>query len=166
MARVSVFSLALIACSSIGLGPAIGSDPLVVWNASPSVPVGLYWIERRQPALGDIVVLRLPDGASILANERRYLPTTAVLLKQVFAREGDVVCRFGIHVFINGKLAAAALVRDKMERPMPFWKGCLKLSPSQIFVLSKRKDSFDSRYFGAIEKRQVLGTGRLIFPVR
>jgi len=166
MARVPVFSLALMACAGIGLAPAIRSDPFVVWNASPSVPVGLYWVEKRQPILGDIAVLRLPDGASMLANERRYLPTAAVLLKQVFARERDVVCRFGRHVFINGKLAVAALVRDKMERPMPIWRGCLKLNPSQIFVLSKRKDSFDSRYFGAIEKRQVLGTGRLIFSVR
>lgn len=166
MARFAPLALSTIACVAVAIAPLLKSNPILIWNASHSVAIGLYQIERRSPGHFEIAVIRLPKWASILADQRQYLPSSAVLLKPIAATEGDIVCRFGRHVFVNGRLRTKALRQDKMKRPLPSWKGCLRLRTGQIFVLSKREDSFDSRYFGMIEKRQVLGTGRLIFSVR
>ncbi|MFZ5676709.1 MAG: S26 family signal peptidase [Pseudomonadota bacterium] len=166
MARLAPIVTAVIACSALALAPFAKSNPTLVWNASPSVPMGLYVIERRQPGLGEIAVLRPPEWAATIADQRRYLPMSALLLKTVAAGEGDVVCRFGRHVFVNGRLRARALRHDKMRRPLPTWQRCFRLCTGQIFMISERKDSFDSRYFGIVEQGQVLGAGRLIFSVR
>jgi len=166
MARPVPLITAIVACAALLAVPFARSNPIVVWNASPSIPIGLYAIERRQPGLSDVAVLWPPNLASILADERQYLPATALLLKPVAARESDLICRFGRYVFVNGELRATALSQDKLGRPLPSWRGCSKLRSGETFVLSKRKDSFDSRYFGVVERRQVLGTGRLIFTVR
>lgn len=166
MVHLKSLFAAVTACAALIVAPFARSNPIVLWNASPSVPIGLYVIERRSPGYGEVAVLKPPEWASTIADQRRYLPTTALLLKPVAAGGGDIVCRFGGHVFVNGELRAKALALDKMKRPLPSWRGCSKLSSGQIFVLSKRKGSFDSRYFRIVEKRQVLGTGRLIFSGR
>lgn len=136
---------------------------MLTWNASASVPIGLYLIEKRRTDIGEIAVLRPPDWASILASERGYLPTSALLLKPVAARQGDIVCRFGQFIFINGRVRSAALQHDKMDRPLPSWKGCQRLGSAQVFVLSRHRDSFDSRYFGPVDEHNVIGAGKLVF---
>lgn len=166
MTRLALFATASMACAALVLAPFVKSSPIFVWNASPSAPMGLYVIEKRQPGRSEVAVLRPPKWASTMADQRDYLPATVLLLKTVVGRSDDIVCRFGRYVFVNGELRSTALSKDKMKRSLPSWRGCLKLRSGEIFVLSKRKDSFDSRYFGVIEKRQVVGTGRLILSTR
>jgi conjugative transfer signal peptidase TraF len=166
MARFVLLTTVAVACAALLIAPLARSNPILIWNASPSVPIGLYFVEGRSPRIGEIAVLRPPKWATTLADHRRYLPSSALLLKPVAAEEGDIVCRFGAHVFVNGGLQPKALREDRLKRPLPSWKGCLRLGTKQIFVLSKRKDSFDSRYFGVVEERQVLGTGKLVFSVQ
>lgn len=166
MAKFAPLAMATVAVAAVLIAPLARSNPVLIWNVSASIPIGLYVVEWRSPRIGEIAVLKPPKWASILADQRGYLPSSALLLKPVAAEEGDVVCRFGALVFVNGGLRAKALRDDRLKRPLPSWKGCLRLGRRQIFVLSKRKDSFDSRYFGLVEKHQVMGTGRLIFSVR
>ncbi len=166
MGRFAPLIAGVVACAALVFTPFARSNPVVIWNASPSIPMGLYVIERRPPSRSEVAVLRLPKWASNIADQRQYLPTTALLLKPVAAAKDDIVCRFGRHVFVNGELRATALTQDRLGRPLPSWMGCLKPQGGQIFVLSKRKDSFDSRYFGVVDQRQVLGTGRLIFSTQ
>ena len=163
MARLAPLATAVIACIALGIAPFARSNPILIWNASPSVPVGLYIIEKSAPGSDEIAVLRPPRWASTMADRRGYLPMAALLLKPIVATEGDTVCRFGRYVFVNGRLRATALRQDKMKRLLPSWKRCLRLRTGQIFVLSKHRGSFDGRYFGIVEGRNVLGTGKLIF---
>lgn len=160
MARVIPLILAAGACAAVLMPSVADLPPMLVWNASPSVPIGLYFIQGHQPARGEVAALKLPAKVSLIADERKYLPVSAVLLKPTEAIEGDVVCRFGTHVFVNGGLRAKALRHDRKLRPLPIWKGCLELRSGLIFVLSRRKDSFDSRYIGPVEERDILGTAR------
>ena len=141
------------------------SSVFLIWNASPSVQVGLYLVERRAPARHEIATLRLPSKASRLAEARGYLSSSAWLLKPVAAESGDVVCALGRIIFINGRVRAKALLHDKAGRLMPRWKGCSRLRTGQYFVLSKRPDSFDSRYFGAVDSRHVVGRAELVFSL-
>lgn len=162
MKRAVTLITAASACAMLLISAVAKPTPVLVWNASPSVPIGLYFVEKHRPSRGEIAVIRLQGATLNLADERRYLPASAVVLKRVAATDGDTVCRFGAHVFVNGRLLAKALRHDKMSRPLPSWRGCIGLRSGQVFVLSSRKDSFDSRYFGPVDARNVLGTARTV----
>jgi type IV secretory pathway protease TraF len=102
--------------------------------------------------------MRLPQPFLGLADARGYLPSCALLLKRVAAQAGDVVCRSGTKVSINGRLVALARTKDALGRSMPRWGGCQRMEISHVFVLADTLDSFDSRYFGPIARPHVLGT--------
>ena len=137
--------------------------PLVLWNMSPSVPLGLYFMLSRQPTAGALAVIRLPEPFLDLVTTRRYLPTSVLLIKPVAASASDVVCRHRSIVAINGRAAAFARTADALSRPLPKWNGCIRLNAAGAFVLSAEPDSFDSRYFGPIDRRNVLGTASLVW---
>lgn len=132
--------------------------PRIIWNASDSVPIGWYWIEKRQPNIGEIAVVRPPDWVRLYAASRGYLPADAWLLKPVFAGSGAVVCRFGIYTFVDGKLVGRALKHDRQRRFLPVWKGCRTLKMYEVFLLAKPRNSFDGRYFGPVTRSDVVGT--------
>ena len=141
-----------------------GKTPLLVWNASPSVARGLYRIERGQPQVGDLVLVRLAPGLAALAARRRYLPREALLIKPVAAAAGDIVCRHGVHVLVRGKLAAKAHGIDAAGRWLPSWNGCRTLLPDQLFLLVGHPTGFDSRYFGIVSDQSVVGRAFRIWP--
>ena len=139
--------------------------PFVIWNASKSVPIGWYYVERRQPKLHEIAVVKLDNWPQLYAAERGYVPRNVWLLKPVAAMFPAVVCRFGNTVFVDGKLVARAKNFDRQHRMLPRWKGCLALKSDQVFLLARPRDSFDSRYFGVIKLSQVAGVAhRVHFP--
>jgi len=131
--------------------------PSLIWNLSPSVPVGLYRLTAGAPLTGVLAVIRLPEPFNTLASTRGYLPAGALLIKRVAASAGDLVCRHGALVTINGRAVARARPFDSAGQPLPRWTGCISLGTSQIFVLSADPDSFDSRYIRAVNHRDVLG---------
>ena len=157
--------LAAAFVTSILLVAAVVVSPLprLIWNASPSVPVGLYWIEFRQPNRSEIAVLKLREWAQMIADQRNYMPSIAWLMKPIFATSGAIVCRFGSLTFVDGRLIAKALLQDTMHRPMPVWKGCRKLSDTEVFLLSQHRGSFDSRYFGPVDRALIIGTAKRLF---
>ncbi|WP_198011261.1 S26 family signal peptidase [Hyphomicrobium zavarzinii] len=127
----------------------------IVWNASPSVPIGLYGIVHRRPDVGELALVRLPDDLAEIADRRGYLQRSALLLKPVAAGAVDRVCRFGTDVFVQSRLVARAVVESE---PLPSWRGCRTLSSSELFLLADHPASFDSRYFGPVHARHVIGT--------
>ena len=136
--------------------------PLFVWNVSQSVPVGLYVIIQRPPSRGEFAALRLPEPMRSLADARGYLAATAVLIKPVAALSPDLVCRHGAIVTINGWPVARAFTADTSSRPLPQWSGCREIDGQQFLVLSDDPNSFDSRYFGLVDARHVIGTAAVV----
>jgi type IV secretory pathway protease TraF len=98
-----------------------------------------------------------------LAAARGYLGQAALLIKPVAAGTGDVVCRHGATVTINGQAAAHARKADERGRPLLHWSGCIMLAAGQIFMLSAAPDSFDSRYFGPIDRSHLVGAARPVW---
>ena len=135
----------------------VSSVPVLVWNASQSVPIGLYRIEAVQLKLHDLALVQLPADAARLADQRGYLHLTHFVLKPVAALTGDWVCRFDNSITVNGRAAATAQSSDGAGRPMPSWQGCHRLRQGQVFLLSDPPGSFDSRYFGPVGGAQVIG---------
>jgi conjugative transfer signal peptidase TraF len=140
------------------------SPPCLLWNISPSVPTGLYALLARLPPTGALAVIRLPNPFRTLADTRGYLPAGALLIKRIAARPGDIVCRHGVTIAVNGRIVARARTADGADRPLPRWSGCSLLTASRVFVLSPHPDSFDGRYFGPLDRRDVLGTALPMWP--
>jgi len=152
--------LALAGLGLAALGFALLAEPAprLVWNASPSAPVGLYWASRAAPARGDLVLATLPPDARRLAADRRYLPAGVPLVKRLAAVSGDVVCTVGDAVFVNGKYVATRRNRDSFGRVLPRWSGCCTLAADELFLLmADVSGSFDGRYFGPVRRARIIG---------
>jgi conjugative transfer signal peptidase TraF len=132
-------------------------SPWLVWNASPSIPVGPYLVEHVPPRKGDLALIRLPPRIEAFAHRRSYLPASTYLLKAVAAVAGEQVCRVGRTVLVQGMGAASIHFRDRLGRPLPSWRGCRLLAGSEIFLLASDPQSFDSRYFGPVPADHAVG---------
>lgn len=132
-------------------------NPPFIWNASRSVPIGLYRVLEHPPVQGELAAIRLPHSIATLANERGYLPGRALLLKPIIAVGGGRICRWRNQVFVNGVLRAQSVDFDSRGRRLPAWTGCVTLAADQALVLGRPHDSFDSRYFGPISVGAIVG---------
>jgi conjugative transfer signal peptidase TraF len=158
-----------MAAATIGMALVLGSAVFppalrLVWNASASAPIGLYSVSPgglAQP--GDMVIARVPESHRRLAATRRYLPMNVPLVKRVAAAAGDEVCALGQEIFVNGRRIAERLAADGAGRPMPSWSGCVRLRGRQLFLLMNAPASFDGRYFGVTEGRDIIGKARLLW---
>lgn len=149
----------LAGIAAIGAAMIPKTTPWLVWNASPSAPIGCYWVEAPGPLrVGDMVLALPPEWAGRLAAERGYLPAGIPLVKRVAAVFGDTVCAVGAEIRIGGRSAARRLWADRKGRPMPNWTGCRSLGPDEVFLLMQAvPDSFDGRYFGPTERKEIIG---------
>ena len=157
--RVSLLATGTVALVAL-LSPIMRRPDLrLVWNASASVPLGLYRIEPgARPRIGELVAVRPSSALTRFMAERRYVEANALLLKPLAAKGGAIVCRVGMRVTINGQYVATALPRDRVRRPLPRWSGCLRLRPNQLFLIAPATAaSFDSRYFGPVDRRRIVG---------
>lgn len=151
--------LAVAAFSGLyGLVAWLAPEPRLLWNASASAPIGLYRIHPGSTVQrGDLVAVRPPPELAQLLAERHALPLGLPLLKQLAATAGAIVCRRGDIVTIGGKRAAIARAHDSRDRALPTWRGCRTLKADDLFLLNPAADSFDSRYFGPIPTRGLIG---------
>lgn len=154
-------ALALLGCG-VAATIVLSPRPLLVWNASASAPIGLYRVGRVDGVgKGDMVIARLAEPYRSLAAKRHYLPANVPLVKRVAAVPGDRVCARGKLVFVNDRLAVARLEADARGRAMPWWRGCVRLGPTQLLLLmTSNPASFDGRYFGISERRDVIGRAK------
>ena len=130
-----------------------------VWNASASVPLGLYAIEpAATPRVGDLVAVRPSPVLARFMAERRYVEANALLVKPVAALAGATLCRTDMRVTLDGRVVATALPRDRFGRPLPRWSGCRRLARNQLVLIAPAlRASFDSRYFGPVDRVRVIG---------
>lgn len=135
----------------------------LVWNASPSVPTGLYVINNAVPSHGDLVLVLLPEWARFIADKRQYIPSGIPALKRISALSGDRVCRFGRSVFVNRVEVATARLTDDQLRHMPHWRGCRTLLDDEVLLLADHPSSFDGRYFGVTKTTGIIGVAHPIW---
>lgn len=150
-------TLALCGVALIGFAELLKPVPMLVWNASASVPIGLYHVVSGVPKRGDFVLVRTQKSVAALADRRHYLPQNVPLIKRVAAMEGDNICVSKQTVSINGKAVVQRFKRDSKGRLLPAWSVCQRLKEGEYFLLADAKDSFDSRYFGAVSEDHIIG---------
>lgn len=152
----------IVASAVLGIG-LLGASlqqherPLLVWNASSSVPIGFYLVLARHSRVGDYVLFGLSADIQHFAERRGYITRSTPLLKQIVAVEGQRVCRFGGLVTVRRQRVIVALQADRVGRPLPVWRGCRRLSSRKVFLLGSDLESFDSRYFGPVDRDRIIG---------
>jgi len=60
--------------------------------------------------------------------------------------------------------AALRRLRDPAGRPMPWWSGCTRLAPGELFLLSFEGLAFDGRYFGITRASELVGRASRLWP--
>jgi len=153
-----ILALTWVGLGCVGFAMLVRPAPLLLWNASASAPVGLYWVITRAPIQrGDMVLVRAPKSIRDLAAERGYLPLAVPLVKRVAALTGDTVCAAGHDLSIDGKWVASRLERDHLGRSLPNWDGCHRLDDELFPLMADVPTSFDGRYFGPVPMSAVIG---------
>lgn len=154
--------LGLLALAGSVLG---GPHPLLVYNPTPSAPLGFYTVATpRDLHVGDMVIVAVPPPYRLLVFERRYIGAGVPLIKRIVGLTGDLVCEHEGAVAVNGRLLAQALAADGRGRPMPVWEGCRKLGAGEFFALMERSPySLDSRYFGPLPTALIIGKARALW---
>jgi conjugative transfer signal peptidase TraF len=146
---------ASVVIATIGPKPA----PRLVWNASESVPLGLY---RVQPAgkltVTDLVVALPPEPLATFLAESGYLPRGVPLIKRVLALPRQTVCRKGLVITVDGIQMGMARERDSRGRPLPAWQDCRIVAKGEVFLMNwDEPASLDGRYFGPLAASSIVG---------
>jgi conjugative transfer signal peptidase TraF len=130
-----------------------------IWNASNSVPIGLYRVQPvKRLSLTELVAVQPPDLLAAFLDLNGYLPIGVPMLKRVLALPGQTVCRSGLTIAVDGIDVGEAQKRDGRGRPLPVWNGCLVVADGDLFVMNwQSADSLDSRYFGPLPASAVIG---------
>jgi conjugative transfer signal peptidase TraF len=143
----------------IGATALFHPAPRLIWNASASVPIGLYAVHPAgRLQTGELLVVTPPEPLATFLNARRYLPRGVPLLKQIEALPGQTMCRTGNTISIDGIAVGAALDRDHLGRSLPVWQGCRVIAAGEVFLMNRQSvASLDGRYFGPLPTTTIIG---------
>jgi conjugative transfer signal peptidase TraF len=133
--------------------------PRLVWDASESVPTGLYAVQpARRLIVTDLVVAFPPEPLATFLADGGYLPRGVPLIKRVLALPEQMVCRNDFAITVDGIEMGAARERDRRGRPLPVWQGCRVVRNGEVFLMNwDEPASLDSRYFGPLPLAVVVG---------
>jgi conjugative transfer signal peptidase TraF len=155
MTRLGWIVFAALVAGALLLRPA----PRLIWNASASVPIGLYAVRPvGNLYAGELVLVRPPGGIALFLQERGYLAMGLPILKHVLALPGQPVCRSGRTIIVDGITVGDALEHDRRGRSLPVWQGCRIVGDGEVFLMNRQsKSSFDGRYFGLLPASTIVG---------
>lgn len=146
---------AALALAALALSGA--QQDVLLFNHSPSVPVGFYIRESGDPAHGMFVTVRARDVAPIEAAAHQYADEGDRFIKRLAAVSGQHVCSDGRSLSVDG--VQVATVQNRAGVPQG-WVGCRTLGSSEILLLGDSADSFDGRYWGPIADDLIEGVWR------
>jgi conjugative transfer signal peptidase TraF len=162
--------VAPIVATLAGLGliavPAVAEwQPRIIWNASASVPLGLYAAMPAETiAHGDLVLVRPPETLAAFLAEPGYVARGVPLLKHVAALPPQVVCAEGTAIIVDGATVAHRRTADRLGRVLPTWQGCHVLEAGEVFLLNPAEsDSLDGRYFGPLLRTSIVARLRPVW---
>lgn len=159
MTRFGYVMVTYFSVMGVAVASFVPTSLRFVWNASASAPIGLYEIEPvGHLDITDLVAVMPRKPLADFMVERGYIGRDVPLLKRVMALPGQEVCRIGRSITVDGAPLGDALDRDRQGRALPVWQGCRRIADDDIFVMNPSiPDSFDSRYFGPLPARTVIG---------
>lgn len=165
MTRFGYVMLTYFSAMGIAAASFVPASLKLVWNASASVPIGLYEIEPvGELAVSDLAAVMPPKPLADFMVERGYIGRGIPLMKRVMGLPGQQVCRIGRSITVDGVPLGETLDRDRMGRAMPVWQGCQRIADADLFLMNPSvRDSFDGRYFGPLPASAVIGKATAVY---
>jgi conjugative transfer signal peptidase TraF len=159
MTRFGMVMTTYFATLAVGLSSFLHPTPKLIWNASGSVPVGLYAVRPADVLhVTELVVVMPPEPLASFLADGGYLPKGVPLLKRILALPGQTVCRTDRTITVDGNAMSEALERDRRGRPLPVWQGCRAIPAGEVFLMNwQSEDSLDGRYFGSLSATAIVG---------
>ncbi len=147
----------------------MGTKPAAhyIWNASESVPIGLY---RLQPTgrlfVTELVAVEPPEPLATILADGLYLPRGIPMLKRVLALPGQTLCRDNLAITVDKVEVGKARERDGRGRPLPMWQGCRVVAEGEVFLMNwQSANSFDGRYFGVLPTTAIVRQAEPLWTV-
>jgi len=158
MRRLTIL-VAMWGAAALALWPPKTNSPSYIWNASESLPIGLYRVQDAGKFdVTELVAVRPPEPLASFLDFNGYLPNGLPMLKRVLALPGQAVCRKELTIIVDGIEMGRARERDGRGRPLPVWQGCRIIAQGDVFLMNWQSAvSFDGRYFGPIPISAVIG---------
>jgi signal peptidase I len=144
LSLVNAFFVGVFVVNGESMDPSFKDRELVFWRK------GIY--KTTNPSRGDVVVVQYPGD-----------PKHKVYVKRIVGLPNDKLEIKNGRVYINGKIYREEYLNQSLlTEPSGSWL----MKSNEYFVMGdNRPNSNDSRYFGPIEKRFVLGKALgVIFP--
>ena len=159
--RATLFMVIIVANAALIVGAMMVSGLRI--NLTPSFPIGFYKVRPERWAKYDLVMSCLPDATARLAIERGYLANSSncgghtPVIKRVMAVEGDVV-EVRDRVYVNGTPVENTQLdgADAQGRALKPAHGEVTDSRHVWLLSDHYQASFDSRYFGSVDRSLVL----------
>ena len=145
---------------------ALASSPPFIYPSTPSVPVGVYGRIFEEPSVGHMASFPMPAAARRYQESLGHKVSKSFrVMKPIVAGPGDHVCNSvadGLRV--NDVWLGNTSAHDTMGHALPHWSRCKRLGADEFFMMSDFvPNSFDSRYFGPVSKKDILGVYKPLF---
>lgn len=130
----------------------------LTYQATASMPRGFYLLlPINKIQRGDIVTFIPPEKSRAFLKERHWAPRSGILMKYVVGMPGDTVCAENNKLWLNHKPIANIYKFYAPNKALPQQNFCGELNKEQYFLININiPHSFDSRYFGPIDKKSIL----------
>ena len=156
--RGSSFGRALATACASALACLVGAH--LLWNWTPSLPLGLYWVSPARARPTSERSWRSPSRPACersCASGGTCRPGRCSSSRS-WPRADDDVCTDGGTLTVNGAPLGAIATEDTLGRPLPHDTRCGPLPGGVVFVASHLPTSFDSRTFGPVPISELRGT--------
>ena len=169
MKKLCILSITTIGCLTLfAIAMALAGIRI---NTTPSFPLGIYVMTDAPIEKGALVIFCPADTAIFRqAKERGYIGAgfcpggTGHMIKKIMAAKNDAVEFSGKGVLVNGALLpnSKPMDKDAEERPLsPPKADIAALDDHTVLLMSDyNPKSFDARYFGLMDKSQVISAIR------
>ena len=127
----------------------------LLYNHTPSVPVGFYVRTDAPVESGAFVTVRAADVAPAAAHARDFEGRRDRFIKRIAAVAGDRVCAEGDALTINDGPPMSRRTHDSTGAELSRWNGCRALGANEVLLLGDAERSFDGRYWGPVDRRLI-----------
>jgi type IV secretory pathway protease TraF len=163
--RLAVLAIVASSVAGVTVIQAIAPETRLVWNRTPSAPIGFYLIEHRLPPLNGWALLSAKSGTGKWIAAHGFLADGWPIIKRVRGVAGDEICRDSRRIYVNSALVAEAFEQANPAIKLPRWSGCRMLRRGEFFLLNDHPRSLDGRYFGVTQAEEIDGTAILLWKI-
>ena len=137
-----------------------------VINVTPSLPLGIYRLEKAKDLKqGDIILFDIDEEAKQMMYERGYIPAkNTKLLKTIGALENNKINVVDSILYVDRESYGRILEKDLENRKLPSIE--IKMDKGNFLALTKKKLSYDSRYFGQVNLDKIEKKAKLVYEFK